>query len=112
MQLSDTDKKLVARLKKWQRQFIRWRWVGLIAALVSIGVGFYAYHVLMQVTSHFIQHPEDIIDAVLGIAYLFPICLVLQLGGFGLLIYIVTFWRGKPETSLLLRLLEDSRDDA
>jgi hypothetical protein len=112
MQLSDTDKKLVERLKKRQQEFICWRWVGLFAALVSIGAGFYIYEVLTRVTVHFIQQPEDIIDAVMGIAYLFPIFLVLQLGGFGLLIYIVTFWRGKPETSLLLRLLEDSRDDA
>ena len=112
MQLSDADKKLVARLKKRQRDFHSWRWVGLVAALASIGAGFYLYEVLKRVTVHFIQQPEDIVDAVMGIAFLFPIFLVLQLGGFCLLIYIVTFWRGKPETSLLLRLLEDSRDDA
>lgn len=112
MQLSDADKKLVARLKKRQRDFASWRWIGLLAALVSIGAGFYLYQVLLRVNTHFIQQPQDIVEAVMGIAYLFPIFLVLQLGGFGLLIYIITFWRGKPETRLLLRLLEDSRDDA
>jgi hypothetical protein len=111
MQLSDTDKKLVARLKKRQQQLIRWRWVGLLAALVSIGAGFYIYEVLVRITVHFIQQPEDIGDALLGIGYLFPVLLVLHFGGFGLLIYLSTVWNGKPEVRLLLRLIEESQKD-
>jgi hypothetical protein len=111
MKLSDTDNKLVARLKKRQQQFIRWRWVGLLVALASIGAGFYIYEVLVRVTVHFIQQPGDIGDALLGIGYLFPVLLVLQGGGFGLLIYLSTVWNGKPEARLLLRLIEELQSD-
>jgi lipid-A-disaccharide synthase-like uncharacterized protein len=106
MQLSDTDKKLVERLKKRQQQFIRWRWVGLVGSILFIGVGIYAFVVLQ----HFAQEPA--LPSVMAIAFLSPVVFLLQVGGFGLLIYLVAFWRGKPETRLLLRLLEDSRDDA
>jgi hypothetical protein len=106
MQLSDTDKKLVARLKKGQRQFIRWRWVGLFGAILCIGIGIYAFVVLQQ----FAQEPA--LPSIMAIAFLSPVVYLLQVGGFGLLIYVVTFWRGKPEVELLLRLMEDSQDDA
>jgi uncharacterized membrane protein len=106
MQLSDTDKKLVARLKKSQQQFIRWRWVGLFAAILCIGIGIYAFVILQQ----FAQEPA--LPSVMAIAFLSPVVYLLQVSGFGLLIYLVTFWRGKPEVDLLLRLMEDSQDDA
>lgn len=106
MQLSDTDKKLVARLKKRQQQFIRLRWVGLFAAILCIGIGIYAFVILQQ----FAQEPA--LPSVMAIAFLSPVVYLLQVGGFGLLIYLVKFWRGKPEVDLLLRLMEDSQDDA
>ncbi len=106
MQLSDTDKKLVARLKKQQEQFLRWRWVGLIGALFFIGIGIYGF----VIVDGFAQEPA--LPSVMAIAFLSPVVFLLQVGGFALLIYLVTFWRGKPETRLLLRLLEDSRDAA
>jgi hypothetical protein len=67
MQLSDTDKKLVERLKNRQRQFIRWRWVGLLAAILCIGIGIYAFVVLQQ----FAQEPA--LPSVMAIAYLSPV---------------------------------------
>lgn len=106
MQLSDAEKKLVARLKKRQHQFIRWRWAGVLGAIVCIGVGFYAFLVLKD----FAQEPA--LPSVMAIAFLSPIVYLLQIGGFGLLIYLATFWRGRPEVALLLRLLDDSQDDA
>ena len=105
MQLSDTDKKLVERLKKRQQQFVRWRWVGLLGAILCIGIGIYAFVILEQ----FAQEPA--LPSVMAIAFLSPIVYLLQVGGFGLLIYLVAFWRGKPEVDLLLRVIEDSRDD-
>jgi hypothetical protein len=100
MQLSDAEKKLVARLKKRQQQFIRWRWVGLLGSIVTIAVGIYAYMVLVD----FIQQPD--LPSVMAVAFLSPIVFMLQVGGFGLLIYLVASWNGKPETLLLLRVVE------
>ncbi len=106
MQLSDTDKKLVERLKKRQQQFLRWRWVGLLAAILCIGVGIYAYVVL----DRFLQEPG--IPTVMAVAVLSPLVYLLQVGGFSLLIYHVAFWNGKPETRLMLRIIEELDDDA
>ena len=106
MQLSDADKKLVARLKKSQQQFIRWRWVGLLGAILCIGVGIYGFLLLKD----FAQEPA--LPSVMAIAFLSPIVYLLQIGGFGLLIYLAAFWRGRPEVLLLLRLMDESQDDA
>lgn len=106
MKLFDTDQKLVARLKKRQQQFIRWRWVGLLGATLCIGVGFYAFLVLKD----FAQEPA--LPSVMAIAFLSPIVYLLQISGFGLLIYLAASWRGRPEVVLLLRLVDESQDDA
>ena len=106
MQLSDAEKKLVARLKKRQQQFTRWRWVGLLGAILCIGVGIYAFLVLRD----FAHEPS--LPSVMAIAFLSPIAYLLQIGGFGLLIHLAAFWRGRPEVVLLLRLMDDSQDDA
>jgi hypothetical protein len=105
MQFSDTDKKLVERLKKRQQQFTRWRWVGLLGATLCIGVGIYAYVVL----DSFLQEPG--IPTVMAVAVLSPLVYLLQVGGFSLLIYLVAFWNGKPETHLLLRVIEKLEND-
>jgi hypothetical protein len=47
----------------------------------------------------------------MAVAVICPIVFLFQVGGFGLLIYLVAFWNGKPETSLLLRLIEESQKD-
>jgi hypothetical protein len=106
MQLSDAEKKLVARLKKRQQQHIRWRWVGLLGAILWIGVGIYAFLVLRD----FAQEPS--LPSVMAIAFLSPIVYLLQIGGFALLIYLAAFWRGRPEVVLLLRLMDESQDGA
>ena len=77
MQLSDAEKKLVARLKKRQQQFIRWRWVGLLGAILCIGVGIYAFLVLRD----FAQEPA--LPSVMAIAFLSPVVYLLQIGGVG-----------------------------
>jgi hypothetical protein len=106
MQLSDTDKKLVERLKKQQRSLIRWRWVGLVGALVNIAAGCYC----ITVITYFLHQPEPI--AAMVVAFLIPSVYILVLGGVWLVVYLLLCWNGKPETRLLLRLLDESRDDA
>jgi hypothetical protein len=77
----------------------------LLAAILCIGVGIYAYVVL----DHFLQEPG--IPTVMAIAILSPLVYLLQVGGFGLLIYHVAFWNGKPETRLMLRIIQELDDD-
>jgi len=105
MKFSDTEKKLVARLKKRQQQMIRWRWVGLLAAISNLGTGIYAFVVL----EHFLQQPAP--PAVL-VACLLPTVYGLVGIGAGLLVYLFLCWNGRPETRLLLRLIDEFRDDA
>jgi hypothetical protein len=106
MQLSDTDKKLVERLKQQQRSLIRWRWVGLVAALFEIAIGCYG----IAIIDHFLHQPETI--AAMAVAFLIPTVYLLVLGGVWTAVYLVLCWNGRPETRLLLKLLESRNDDA
>jgi hypothetical protein len=106
MQLTDADKKLVERLRKQQQSLIRWRWVGLVAALFSIAVGCYG----IAVIDRFLRQPETI--AAMVVAFLIPTVYVLVLGGVWIVVYLLLCWNGKPETRLLLKLLESQNDDA
>ena len=105
MHLTDEEKRMVERLKKEQQSLIRWRWVGLISALLSIGTGCYCFVILERL----LQKPE--LPAILIIANLLPLIYVLVGAGVGLVVYLVLRWNGKPETILLLRLIEESGDD-
>jgi len=105
MQLSDADKKLVALLKRRQQQLLRWRWVGLLGAISTLGTGIYAFLVL----EHFLRQPDP--PAVLAVACLVPAVYVLFGIGAGLMVYLFLCWNGKPEVSLLLRLVEESQND-
>jgi uncharacterized membrane protein len=106
MQLSDADKKLVERLKQQQRSLIRWRWIGLAAAPFGIVLGCYG----IAVVDHFLHQPDAI--AAMVVAFLIPTIYLLVLGGVWLAVYLVLNWNGKPETRLLLKLIEDSHDNA
>jgi hypothetical protein len=106
MQLSDADKQLVERLKRQQQSLIRWRWFVLVAALFDIALGFYG----IAVTDHFLHQPETI--AAMVVAFLIPTVYLLVLGGVWLLVYLFLNWNGRPETRLLLKLIEESRDGA
>ena len=48
MKLSDQEKKMVARLQKQQLSWIRWRWVGLLGILISLGVGIFGFIILID----------------------------------------------------------------
>ena len=106
MQLSDADKKLVERLRKQQQSLIRWRWVGLLAALLNIAIGCCG----IAVIDHFLHQPETI--AAMVVAFLIPTVYLLVLGGVWIAVYSFLCWNGKPETRLLLKLLESQNDDA
>lgn len=112
MQLSDAEKKMVARLIKRKQTFIRLRWLLLFTGVFNIGAGIFCIVILLRclrldpaVTATFSN------IAAVGIAALIsPIAYFLfGIGGF-ILIDTLIHWRGRPEVDLLLRLIEDSRD--
>jgi len=105
MQLSETEERIVERLKKRQQFLVRWRWVGFIGALVY-AIGGLCGLVLVL---HFLSGEET--TPVLIIACLWPVALVLFVLGVVLVAYLVRGWNGDPETRLLLRLIEDSQHD-
>jgi hypothetical protein len=107
MRFSETEKKLIERLKKRQQSLIRWRWIGLLGALGNIALGI----VCLVVLDHFLDKP-DLPAAALVAAFLIPTTYILIGAGLGLVVYMILHWNGKPETSLLLKLIEDSRDDS
>jgi hypothetical protein len=104
MQLSDTEKKIVARLRKRQQSFIRWRWGFVLSSIICIGCGIYGILILQQCF-----RPDFGAITILAIAT--PGTYVLLAFGAMILTYTIINWNGKPEVILLLRLIEESQDD-
>jgi hypothetical protein len=105
MQLSDAEKKIVVRLQKQQQSFIRWRWGILLSSIVSIGCGIYCMLIVRQCF-----RPDFASITILAIGA--PIAYGMFVIGVWLMIYTFMNWNGKPEVRLLLRLIEESQDDA
>jgi hypothetical protein len=105
MKLSDPEKKLVTRLRKQQQLLIRMRWVGLLAAAISLAVAVFG----MVVLGHFhLDNPAA--PDILAVAILIPVIYVwLGIGAF-LMVHVLWCWNGRPETRLLLRLIEELQD--
>jgi hypothetical protein len=104
MHLSDTDKKIVTRLQRQQQSFIRWRWGILLSAVVGLGSGIYGLWISQQLI-----RPD--VGSVTALALVLPSAYVMFGIGAWLMIHTFMNWNGKPEVRLLLKLIEDSRDD-
>jgi hypothetical protein len=102
MQLSDTEKKMVARLRKREASMIRWRWAGALGALGYLGVGVFS----MIAVLHFLREPD--LTAALMLSLLVPMTLGATAAGGCFAVYLLLRWNGRPETLLLLRLIEES----
>ena len=105
MQLSDPEQKLVTRLQRQQQSFIRWRWVGLLSACTAFGCGIYGGWVSLQCIR------PDVLSATV-LALVFPVSLWMFCLGAWQMGYVIVNWNGKPETRLLLKLIESLRGDA
>ena len=105
MQLSDIEKKMVARLQKQQQSQIRWRWVSLLGASMNFAAAVYGYTILQN----FLANPEP--PAMLAVAILLPMIYVLFGIGAIVLVHVLRYWNGKPETILLLKLIDELNDD-
>jgi hypothetical protein len=103
MILSDADNKMVARLRKQQQSMLKWRWVGLLAAFTGLAVGIYGIIIL----EHFPKNPES--AYFIAASSIIPtIYCTLGTGSF-LTAYLLYNWRGKLETRLLLKLIDESQ---
>ena len=108
MQLSDVEKKMVARLRKRKQAFIRLRWLLLFTSVVCIGVGVFCFVILLRCL-HLVQ--SDSAAAVIA-ALAAPLAYFFVWGGTYILTDTLVNWRGRPEVDLLLRLIEESHDGA
>ena len=105
MQLSDSEKKMVASLRKRKQTFARWRWWLLLTSVFSMGVGIFGFWTMLrcfQMDSAFVAE----------VAFSAPVAYLFLWGGIWMMIDTLAKWNGKPEVDLLLRLIEDSQDDA
>ncbi len=102
MQLSDTEKKMVVQLRKREASLIRWRWAGALGALGYLGIGAFS----LVAALHFLREPD--LNAALMLSLLVPMALGATGAGVGFGVYIFLRWNGRPETKLLLKLIEES----
>ena len=105
MKLSDAEQRLVARLRKRQRDFVRLRWLLLIFSALSMGAGIFGLVGLYHC------YRADFVFAVAA-TFMAPLAYLFFFLGVWLAADTLISWRGRAEVDLLLRLIEDSRDDA
>lgn len=104
MQLSDTEKKMVTRLQKQQASLIRWRWAMLLSSAVCLGCGAYIAVILQQLFK-----PDILAVTILAMAS--PLEYLMFGIGTWMTVMTILNWNGKPETALLLKLIEVSKED-
>ncbi|MBE7501235.1 MAG: hypothetical protein M5U12_30525 [Verrucomicrobia bacterium] len=104
MQLSDTEKKMIARLRRREEQMRRWRWWLLFVGVFCLGAVCYSFTILLR-----LFHEPDL-TAVFVIACFLPQLYLGCLVGAGMIGYTWARWSGNPQTRLLLRLLDEKID--
>lgn len=102
MNLSDPEKQMVAKLKKREAFLVRWRWGIAVVALGYVALGGFGLAVALR----FLETEDP--NAPLALSFLVPLILLVTLIGAGLAAFLSLRWKGKPETVLLLRLIEES----
>jgi len=104
MELSDTEKKIVARLRRKQVQMVRARWLILLSGIFCLAVSGYGSLMLVRA----LREPD--LMSVLAVAGFLPqiyVCMFLGAGAIG---YAWANWNGNPQDRLLLRLLDEKLD--
>lgn len=80
---------------------IRFRWAGILGAIVNLAAGVFGCVILESA----LQNPDP--PSLLAIALIIPtIYLTFGIGGFAM-VHVLWCWNGRPETRLLLRLVEE-----
>jgi hypothetical protein len=103
MELSDTEKKMVARLRKKQQQMIRWRWWLLLTGIFCLGASGYCLSILLRP----VREPD--LAFVLSIAFFIPQIYVCVFFGAVAIGYAWANWNGNLQDRLLLRLIDEKR---
>jgi hypothetical protein len=102
MTLSETEKRMVERLRKREAMFLRWRWV---LAIIHGGVVI-ASLVLLVALGRF---PDDIPNSKsMVVAFMLPPAYLLMAGSSVWLGYVIANWHGNAKTQLLLKLIDES----
>ena len=104
MELSSTEKKMVARLRRKQEQWPRTRWVLLCIGVGSLGVSGYGLPILLQCL-----HEKDPNTALVLACFIPQIYLCALLGAWAIG-YAWADWNGNSHDRLILRLLDDKLD--
>jgi hypothetical protein len=104
MELSNTEKKMVARLRKKQEQMLRWRWWIIVGGAICFGVSGYGLLVLKR----FLHEPD--LSSVLVVAVFLPQIYLCALFGAAAIGYVWANWDGNPHERLLLRLIDEKHD--
>lgn len=103
MKLSDTEKEMVARIRKQEASLVQQRWLALLLGLFVLVIDGYCIHMF----SHLLQKPD--LNSVLLIACGLPFILSSACIGAGTIGYVTANWNGKLERRLLLRLIDELR---
>ena len=102
--LSETEKKMVEKLRKRESSLRRWRW---FLAIVHGGVLIGAFYILMKV-ANFPDEPME--RKALVVAYFTGPVLFLMAMGAGWIGYLIANWNGNAKTVLLLKLIEGLKE--
>lgn len=103
MRLSDSEQKLVVRLRKRKQSFARWRWLILLTSVFCIGVATYCFSVLSPLV-------ESDSAVAAHAAFAAPVIYVFLGIGVWLMVDTLFSWHGRAEVDLLLKLIEESQE--
>jgi len=104
MELSDIEKKMVARLRRKQVQIVRLRWWILLSGIFCLAVSGFGASILMRDL-----HEPDLMS-VLAVAGLLPQVYLCSILGGGAIGYAWANWNGNPHDILLLKLIDEKLD--
>lgn len=104
MRLSDTEKKMIMKLRRNEEARRRWRWPMLLTGVFGLGVSGYSSTLFLPS----FQKP-DLVDVLLVACFL-PQVYLGWLVGLWFIRYSLTNWNGNPQTRLLLRLLDEKSE--
>jgi len=109
MKLSEVEQRMIARLRKQQRQW-RWgRWLVLLGGILLLLVAVIRLCILAsEIRSANMIKTADVADLALSVAVLFPGFLVDFTIAVALFIMVIRDWHGNSTRTLLLRLVDNA----
>jgi hypothetical protein len=104
MKLSDTEKEMVAHIRKQESSMVRQRWAALLGGISVLAIDGFCIHMMASSL-----HKPDL-NSVLFVACGWPFILFSGAMAAGIIGYVRANWNGKPERQLLLRLIDELQD--